>query len=384
MIEFKIQKRSKKSRARIGRLKTPHGEIETPSFVPVATQAAIKTLPSEIAKQTKTQIIIANTFHLHLKPGEKLVKAAGGIHKFMNWDRPAMTDSAGYQVFSLGFGYDFQTGKIAKITEKAGQNNIHINTQPKKIKITDDGVYFTSPIDGKKLFIGPQESIKIQEGIGADIIFAFDECTPPGATYEYVKESLKKTHDWAKICLKTKKSKQALFGIVQGSQFKDLREESAKYINSLGFDGFGIGGEFGANINNMKKILRWTMPNLDENKPRHLLGIGYPKDIETIIKEGVDLFDCTVPTHFARRGVAFIEDGIDNKINLNQTKYLSDKKPLDPHCDCLVCKNYKRNYISHLVRSYEMAGPSLITFHNLYFFNNFVENIRKKIKQGII
>ncbi|MBI3638249.1 tRNA guanosine(34) transglycosylase Tgt [Candidatus Wolfebacteria bacterium] len=382
-MEFKILKKSKKSRARLGILKTPHGEIETPSLVPVATQATIKTLSSDEVLKTKSQILISNTFHLHLKPGEKIVKSAGGLHKFMNWNKPLMTDSGGYQVFSLGFGKDYGTGKIMK----GGRVNnfspkriaIEIGQQPRSIKITNDGVYFNSPIDGKKIFIGPKESIKIQESLGADIIFAFDECTSPMADYEYTKKSLLKTHKWTKICLESQRTSQSLFGIVQGGKFKDLRIESSKFIASLPFGGFGIGGEFGDNKKIMTKMIDWVINELPDAKPRHLLGIGHMEDIPEIIKSGVDLFDCTLPTHYGRRGIAFTSA---SRLNLNKSIFLKEKKVLDKKCGCDVCKNYKRNYISHLLRAKEITGMKLLTFHNLYFFNSYVKRIREGIKRG--
>ena len=379
MIEFKILKKSKHSWARLGLLKTSNGEVETPSLVPVATRASVKTLTSEEAEAAKCQILIANTFHLHLKPGEEIVKRAGGLHNFMNWDRPLMTDSGGFQVFSLGFGRDLKVGKILKDSPDNNQELVHVGAQPKFLKITDEGVYFRSPIDGRKLFLGPKESIKIQEKLGADIIFAFDECTPPLASPHYIKEAIKRTHDWAKICIKVKKGKQALFGITQGSKYKDLREESARYINSLGFDGFGIGGDLGEDKQTTKKILEWTMPLLDQSKPRHLLGIGHLEDMEPIIKRGIDTFDCTMPTQYARRGIAFTSAG---RINLRQPKFLKDKNPVDKKCACGTCANYRRDYISHLFRAGEITALRLLTFHNLFYFNTFVENIRKKIKKG--
>ncbi|PIS39822.1 MAG: tRNA guanosine(34) transglycosylase Tgt [Candidatus Nealsonbacteria bacterium CG08_land_8_20_14_0_20_36_22] len=381
MIEFKILKNSKKSWARLGILKTEHGVVETPCLVPVATQAVVKTLDSREVKETKTQILIANTFHLHLKPGEKIIEAAGGLHKFMNWQGSLMTDSGGFQVFSLGFGKDFNVGKILKYFPGQNTEIIKKSRQPKFLKITQDGVYFQSPLDGRKLFLGPKKAIKIQEQLGADIIFAFDECTAPLTSFEYAKKSLERTHKWAKICLENKRSKQAIFGIVQGSRFKELRQESAKFINSLGFDGFGIGGDLGQSKKTMKKILNWTIPYLEKSKPRHLLGIGYLEDIENIIKSGIDLFDCTVPTHYGRRGVAFTGLG---DLKLQQAKFLRNKNPIDRNCKCFVCQNYTRGYISHLIRAKEITGMKLVTFHNLYFFNTFVEEIRKKIKEGKI
>jgi queuine tRNA-ribosyltransferase/7-cyano-7-deazaguanine tRNA-ribosyltransferase len=389
MIEFKVLKKSKKSQARLGVLKTKHGDIETPSLVPVATQAVVKTLGSDEVLDTKSQILIANTFHLHLKPGEGIIKANGGIHKFMNWPRPLMTDSGGFQVFSLGFGKDFGTGKINKSPEiriqksETKKRTITTKSKPQNLKITDKGVWFRSPIDGRKIFMGPSESIKIQEVIGADIIFAFDECTSPLADKKYIEKSMARTHKWAKASIKAKKNKkQSLFGIVQGSHFKDLRQESAKFINSLNFDGFGIGGDLGDATSNKqmtKNILRWTLPYLDAKKPRHLLGIGFLEDIEKTIKEGIDLFDCTVPTQHARHGIAYTSGG---KLDLYKTKFLRDRNPLDKKCDCKVCQEYNRSYLSHLIKAREITGLKLLTFHNLYFFNSFVEEMRKKIKKG--
>ena len=381
MIEFQVIKKSNKSLARLGILKTSHGEIETPTLVPVATQAVIKTLTSEEVLETKTQILISNTFHLHLKPGEDFIRKSGGLHKFMNWRKPIMTDSGGFQVFSLGFGHDLNVGKLLKYFPGKNHQIIEHGKQPKRLKITDDGVIFKSPIDGKELFIGPKKSIDIQKKLGADIIFAFDECTAPLCSYDYAKKALKRTHNWAKICVESMRGnkKQSLFGIIQGSRFKDLREEGADFINSLDFAGFGIGGYLGEDKRQMKEVVGWAVSRLQVSKPRHLLGIGYLEDIENIIKWGIDTFDCTVPTHYARRGIAFTGAG---KINFNKTLLLKSKISLDKNCSCFVCKNYKRNYIAHLIRAKEITGMKLLTFHNLYYFNNFVEKIREKIKSG--
>lgn len=422
MIEFKILKKSKRSQARLGIIKTDYGFIETPSLVPVATQAVVKTLTSEEVIETKTQILIANTFHLHLKPGEKIIKSQGGLHKFMNWQHPLMTDSGGFQVFSLGFGRDFDVGKILRCrnghvlataqppserlrwrcflarpakrdtmlarSQSRAPNmsiptsfSIRVGQQPKLLKITNEGVIFTSPLDGQKIFLGPKESIKIQESLGADIIFAFDECTSPTADYAYTKNSLSRTHQWTKICLSSKYSKQALFGIIQGGKYKDLRIESAKFIGSLDFDGFGIGGEFGDDKKIMAQIIDWAVKELPEEKPRHLLGIGHLEDIPKIIKEGIDTFDCIVPTHYARHGIAFTSQG---KLDMQKSKFLKDKNPLDKKCSCSVCQNYSRSYITHLLRAKEITASKLLTFHNLYFFNSFIEKIRKDIKNGKI
>lgn len=378
MIGFKIEYKSKKSNARIGVLKTPHGEIETPAFVGVATQAVVKTLTSEAVKRAKSQILISNTFHLHLKPGENILKKAGGIHKFMNWDRPLMTDSGGFQVFSLGFGRDHGVGKILK--EKSNLK-IKSGKKPKNVKITDDGVFFRSPKDGQKLFIGPKESIQIQEAIGADIMFAFDECTSPIADYFYTKKSLEKTHKWAQICLDSKKTNQALYGIVQGGKFDELRTESAKFIGSLPFDGFGIGGEFGDEKRTMTDMLDTTLPHLPESKPRHLLGIGHLEDILPVMTNAIDTFDCIVPTHYARHGIAFTSKG---RLDMRKSVFLTDQKRLDDKCECSTCLNYTRSYITHLFRAEEITALGLLTFHNLHFFNTYVENLRKKIKEGKI
>lgn len=389
MIEFKILKKSKKSGARLGILKTLHGIVETPALVPVATQAVVKTLTSEEAEAAKCQILIANTFHLHVRGVDKIVAAptqgrSSGLHKFMNWPRPLMTDSGGFQVFSMGFGHDLNIGKIGYFPKKE-KIIIDKNSQPKRVRITSQGVYFRSPVDGRELFLGPRESIKIQEALDADIIFAFDECTPPLSSRAYIEAAVKRTHNWAKICVNTKKGRQAIFGIIQGSKYKDLRIKSAKFINSLGFDGFGIGGDLGESKSDTKKILEWCLPHLNESKPRHLLGIGKIEDIENIIKSGIDTFDCTVSTHYGRRGIAFTSEGT---LDFNKSKFLnpptSGKKPLDPKCGCSVCQNYKRNYIAHLFKAGEITAMRLLTSHNLYFFNTFVEQIREKIKSGKI
>ncbi|MDO8585064.1 MAG: tRNA guanosine(34) transglycosylase Tgt [bacterium] len=376
MISFHILKKSPKSNARLGILKTPHGEVETPALVPVATQAVVKTLTSAEVVRTNSQLLISNTFHLHLKPGEAVVKKSGGLHEFMQWPKPIMTDSAGYQVFSLGFGRDYGTGKILK--EKRGEKIVR-GDQPKAIRITEDGVRFRSPVDGREIFIGPKESIKIQEALGADIIFAFDECTSPIADEAYTRSAMERTHRWAKVCLEAKRSRQALYGIVQGGKFKKLRQASAAYIGALPFDGVGIGGEFGDNKKTMSAMLRTVMKELPEGKPRHLLGIGHLEDIEKIVREGVDTFDCTVPTHYARHGVAFTSRG---RLDMRKMKFMTDRKPLDPACDCETCGTYSRSYITHLLRAGEITALRLLTFHNLYYFNGVVAEVRRMIKNG--
>jgi queuine tRNA-ribosyltransferase len=388
MIEFSVLKRSKKSAARLGILKTPHGEVRTPAIVPVATLAAIKALRNDEVLETKTQLIISNTYHLHLQPGEKVVKAAGGINKFMNWPKPTMTDSGGFQVFSLGFGRDLGIGKNSiKYYPGKIERAIEKGNQPKSLRMTEQGVHFRSPLTGDELFLGPEESIAIQEKLGADIMYAFDECPPPGVTHTYMKQSLDRTHRWAKRSLDARRGKQAMYGIVQGSGFEDLRKEGAKHIAKMGFDGYGIGGDLGESKSASRTILNWVIPLLDQKKPRHLLGIGHIEDIENIIKGGVDTFDCTVPTHYARRGIAFVSKaagGPSGRIDFGKASLLSDKKPIDPGCECTVCKKYTRNYIAHLVRANEITGGALITFHNLFFFNTYVEKVREKIAKGTL
>lgn len=376
MIGFKVLKQSTRSQARLGILVTPHGEVETPCLVPVATQASVKTLTSEQIVATGSQLLISNTLHLHLKPGEGVVKHAGGLHAFMHWPRALMTDSGGFQVFSLGFGADFNTSKVLKTKSLS---RVSVGQQPRLLKITDEGVEFTSFLDGRKLWLGPKESIAIQQKLGADIILAFDECPPPQANEAYVKHSLERTHRWAEQSLQARTSQQAMYGIVQGGKYKRWRLESARYISGLGFDGFGIGGEFGADKATMVRMLSWVNKVLPATKPRHLLGIGYLADIPKVIKAGVDTFDCIVPTHFARHGIAFTSRG---NLDLSKSKFLTDSAPLDAKCNCVVCQGYKRSYLAHLCRAKELTALQLLTFHNLYFFNTLVATYRQQIKQG--
>ena len=377
MFEFKILKRSKKSRARLGVISTPHGDIETPAFVPVATRAAIRTLDSDEVAQAGAQMLICNTYHLHLTPGEKLVKKAGGLHKFMHWKKPLMTDSGGFQVYSLGFGRDHGVGKVL---QKEQERSLREDAQPVSVKIEENGVRFRSPIDGKELFLNPKESIRIQEALGADIMFAFDECPSPLADEEYMRKSLEKTHRWAQKCIDAKKSKkQALYGIAQGGAFEPLRIESAKIIGTMDFDGFGIGGEFGYDKKSLAKIVSAVTDNLPENKPRHLLGIGHPEDFAYSMRSGADTFDCIVPTQYARRATVFTSKG---RVDLRKPKMMSVQKPLDQKCLCDVCKNYSTAYISHLLRAHDLTGMKLATMHNVYYFNALAKKLRDKIASG--
>jgi queuine tRNA-ribosyltransferase len=384
MIKFSVTKQSKKSRARVGLLETSHGLVETPALVTVATQAVVKTLTSEEVKTAGSQLLICNTYHLHIRPGEKIIRMHGKLHKFMRWQRPLMTDSGGFQVFSLGFGKQHGMGKVLR--EKSSLV-VDVGAQPQDITITDDGVLFRSYLDGKELFLNPKESIRIQEALGADIMIAFDECPPPVASHAYVKESLERTHRWAQESLQAKKSRTpALYGVVQGGRFADLRKASAQYIGKLPFDGFAIGGEFGGNKRTMSTMLHHVTDNLPKSKSRHLLGIGHPEDLLPIIKAGVDTFDCVVPTQYARHGIAFVVEG---RLNLRKAMFLKDRTPLDAYCTCFVCcassaGGYSRGYIAHLLRAHELTAMKLLTFHNLHYFNTAIANTRERIKNGKI
>ncbi len=383
MFEFKIIKKDRKTKARLGILKTPHGIVHTPAFVPVATKGALRGIEFEKIKNLGAEILMINTFHFYINERYKLVKKFGGLHRFLNLNLPLMTDSGGFQVFSLGFGLEHGVGKIAPIFPE--ENKIQSKPRSKSlVKIYDEGVEFISPYDGKKLFLDPETSIRIQKNLGADIIFAFDECTSPLSSYEYTQKALLRTHQWAERSLKEfskTKTNQVLFGIVQGGEYKDLREESARFISSLPFFGFGIGGSLGKSKKDMLNVLEWTIPLLPENKPRHLLGIGEVEDIFLAVERGIDLFDCVIPTRLARHGTAITSKG---KIDLRKSKYLKDKSPLDKKCQCQVCQKYSKAYLSHLVREKEINSILLLAHHNLYFILNLMKEIRKAIKNGAL
>lgn len=390
-MQFKVTKQSKKSLARLGVIKTSHGVLHTPALFPVATQAVVKAIDSNDIKQIGFEGVLANTYHLHLKPGEKIIKKAGGLHKFMNFPGIIATDSGGFQVFSLGAGLEHKVGKIAKASP-APQRLTSGSTPMSGVKITEQGVYFKSHFDGSQHFLSPEKSMQIQQALGADIIFAFDEPSSPLAGFDYTKKAMERTHRWAIRCLKQHKKnvankndrrylRQMLFGIIQGGEYKNLRGQSAKFIVSLDFDGFGIGGSFGKSYGdskkNIAKVLRWTIPLLPKEKPRHLLGIGYLDDMEIAIKNGVDLFDCVHPTRIARHGIAIL--GKNKSINLQKAIFLKDKKPLLTGCACPSCQNYSRAYICHLFRAKEITAQRLLTMHNLWFFKQFIDKIREKV-----
>jgi len=380
-MEFRIIKKSRKSEARLGIIKTKYGVLHTPAFFPVATQGTVKTLSLEDVKEIGFEGILCNTYHLFLRPGSHLIKSYGGLHRFLNFNGVIVTDSGGFQVFSLGKGLEQRIGKFVKGSLKESKK---IGSKTSLVKVKEEGVYFKSHLDGREHFLSPEKSIKIQQDLGADIIFAFDECTSPFDDFAETKKALERTHRWAERSLvafqnqnKNKSKNQALFGIVQGGGYKNLRGESAKFIGSLDFDGFGLGGWFGENKKEMFEILAWTISFLPENKPRHLLGVGYLEDIKKTIEQGVDLFDCVYPTRFARHGVVFLANG--KLLDLKKAKFLSDKKPIDKNCDCFVCRNYSKGYLCHLLRAGEMTVLRLLTYHNLWFFKKFIEDLRQKI-----
>jgi queuine tRNA-ribosyltransferase len=393
-----------KSLGRAGTITTPHGIIETPAFIPVGTKATIKALTPEQVNDLGAQAVLANTYHLFLQPGDELVAKAGGLHKFMHWQKPIVTDSGGFQVFSLGAAYGKDISKVVKITDPSLMipERFDDSDAPKLATIDRDGVSFKSHLDGSMHYISPEKSIQIQHNLGADIIFAFDECTSPAEDDRYQSDALMRTHAWAKRCLsehvKLSDEKNAitngdanqiaLFGIVQGGRNESLRKESAKIISEMSvtrkdaegndvsreFDGFGIGGSFAKE--DMSSAVKWVNEILPEDKPRHLLGIGEPEDLFIGVENGVDMFDCVAPTRNARNGSLYTSNG---KINMLNAQYREDFSSLEKDCGCYTCKNYTRAYLSHLYRSKEMLAGTLGTIHNLYFIVTLVKDIRSSI-----
>lgn len=383
-IKFSIVKELGGPTAKLGRagiLETPHGVIETPAFVSVGTKASVKALTPEQILETGAEVVLANTYHLYLEPGDERVKKFGGLHKFMNWSGPMMTDSGGFQVFSLGAAYGKELSKVVSITDPS-QLLAERSTDsevPRLAQIGADGVSFRSHHDGSLHYITPEKSIEIQHNLGADIIFAFDECTSPTETFEYQEEAMERTHRWAQRSLDFHKSKsnsesQALFGIVQGGREESLRKRSAEFMKSLEFDGFGIGGSFAKE--DMETAVKWVNEILPPEKPRHLLGIGEPEDLFMGVENGVDLFDCVAPTRNGRGGTLYTSRG---KINIRNAEFREDLKPVDEECACNVCKNYSRAYLCHLYRAHEMLGGTLGSIHNLYFIINLVKKMRESI-----
>jgi queuine tRNA-ribosyltransferase len=394
VMKFIIEKELGNGRGRVGKIETEHGVISTPAFIVVGTKATVKALTTEQVMSLGADAVLANTYHLYLQPGEEILKKAGGLHKFMNWHGPTFTDSGGFQAFSLGVAYDNNVGKIVKKdNEKRNLDNEKIKSDEESLKDTDpdsnsthaklvsideDGIDFKSIIDGSSHRFTPERSIEIQHNIGADIIFAFDECTSPLASYEYQKEAMDRTHRWARRSLdyhnKNNINNQAIFGIVQGGRYEDLRKESSKIISGMAFDGFGIGGSF--DKEDMYSTVGWVNDNLPKDKPRHLLGIGEPMDLFGGIENGADTFDCVAPTRMARNGSLYTYDG---RINILNEKYISDFSKIDNECKCYTCTNYTSAYLSHLFRSKEMLGATLASIHNLYFIVNLVKKIRESM-----
>ena len=391
-ISFEIEKRGV-GLARAGVLKTPHGDIQTPAFTPVATKASLKGIAPEKFAELGIQGVISNTYHLFLSPGEKLIEAAGGIHKFMNFDGPIMTDSGGFQVFSLGVGFGKKVSKFGNEPELLHEvkprsepvlYDEEFSTSHGKLAIVDDeGVSFTSHIDGSFHRFTPERSIEIQHALGADIIYAFDECTSPEADRDYQKEAMDRTHAWAKRSLAAhrqdpaKDASQGIYGIVQGGRYEDLRIESAKALAAMDFDGYGIGGSFSKQ--DILGILELVDRELPEDKPRHLLGIGEPEDIFIGAAAGIDTFDCVVPTRKGRTGCFYTHRG---QIIIRNAEFKEDFSPIDPDCDCYVCTGFTRAYIHHLFRTNEMLGPLLGSAHNIHFLTKLTAQIRESIIDG--
>jgi queuine tRNA-ribosyltransferase len=352
-VRYELIKTCKQTGARIGKLHTPHGTIDTPVFMPVGTLATVKAMSPEELKEMEAQIILSNTYHLFLRPGHEIVEEAGGLHSFMNWDRAILTDSGGFQVFSL--------------------SNLR--------EIDEEGVSFRSHLNGEKLFIGPEKAMEIQNALGADIIMAFDECAPYPAEPEYVKPSMERTTRWAERCLKAHKRPhdQALFGIVQGGMYRELREQSAKEITSLDFPGYAIGGlSVGEPHHMMFEVLDYTVPLLPANKPRYLMGVGSPDALIEGAIRGIDMFDCVLPTRIARNGTCMTSHG---RLVIRNAKYARDFTPLDHHCDCYTCRNYSRAYIRHLLKCDEILGIRLTTYHNLHFLIQLMKQVRQAIME---
>lgn len=384
MVQFSFRVLRKEGMARAGVITTKHGKIETPYFIPVATLASVKALDSEDLLNLGVQCTLANTYHLHLKPGDELIKKLGGLHKFMNFSQPIFTDSGGFQAFSLGFGMEHNINKLGNIFP--GKRKVE-EKKEKLAKVDDKGVTFRSVYDGSKHFLDAKKSMKIQANLGADIIMAFDECTSPLSDYDYTKKALDRTHRWALDSWKYHDKKQAIYGIIQGGWFKDLRLASSSFISSLPFEGIAIGGSLGKSKKDMHKILEWVIPLLD-NRPRHLLGIGDIDDLFECVERGIDTFDCVAPTRIARRGNLYIlpESGgrMENKfrINIKAAAYKGDKKPIDSKCTCSTCKNYSRAYLRHLYSVNELSYFRLATIHNVYFMLRLMEGIRQAIKEN--
>lgn len=350
MFEYELIKEDKDTGARAGVFHTPHGDIQTPVFMPVGTQATVKTMTPEELKACNAQIILSNTYHLYLRPGHELVKEAGGLHGFMNWDRPILTDSGGFQVFSLG---DLR-------------------------KIKEEGVEFRSHIDGSKHLFTPESVMEIENALGADIIMAFDECAPYPASYDYVQKSSDRTFRWLERCKAAhKREDQALFGIIQGGMYRELREKSARDITSIDLPGYAIGGlSVGEPAEKMYEMLDYTTPLMPKHKPRYLMGVGAPENLIEGVIRGIDMFDCVLPTRIGRNGTVFTKEG---KLVIRNAEYARDFRPMEEGCQCYACQNYSRAYIRHLIKAGEVLGIRLTTIHNIHFLTNLMAELRQAI-----
>ena len=374
--------------ARAGKLVTPHGAIDTPSFVAVGTQATVRAVSVDDLRRIGTQVIITNAFHLHLHPGEELIEKMGGLHGFMSWKGPLMTDSGGFQIFSLGAAKEHGVGKIAPIFPERQDRGGHFSSKKRKplVSVDEDGVEFISYLDGSSHRFTPERVIEIGRKFGSDIIMVLDECTSPLHDYHYTRTAMERTHRWAGRALeafhRASKGPQALLGIVQGGAYKDLREESATFIAGQGFDGYAIGGSLGKSKEDMHQVLEWTIPFLPQNKPRHLLGIGTVEDIFEVVKRGVDLFDCVAPTRMARTGTLFVKEEEGFKIHILNAKFKDDPGPIEESCQCYTCCNYSRAYLRHLFLAKELLAIRLGTIHNLHFIESLMRQIREAIKIG--
>ncbi|HTK04668.1 MAG TPA: tRNA guanosine(34) transglycosylase Tgt [Candidatus Eisenbacteria bacterium] len=388
ILHFEITHKDPKSLARVGKLKVKHGELETPAFIVVGTRASVKAVDPRELKAMGVQITLANTYHLMLRPGAEAVAEQGGLHSFMGWDGPMVTDSGGFQAFSLGFAIEHGVGKMVKMFPAEGKHDRAPAPQrPKLAKITPDGIMFHSHLDASKHMLTPERSIDIQEKLGADIILVLDECTSPLSTYEYTRDSLELSHRWAERSFAAHKTDQALAGIVQGGAYEDLRTHAAKWNAAMPFDSYAIGGSLGKSKDDMWRILEWTNVILPENKPRHLLGIGGVDDVFGAVERGVDMFDCISPTRLARMGIVHLrpESGGNaaNKWRLHLNGSVkADKGPIDPACECSTCTRFSRAYLRHLLATGELLGFALTSAHNLYFITKLFEEIRAAIKTG--
>lgn len=378
-LKFSISHRLHGAQARVGQITTPHGTIETPAFIPVGTQATLKALTPEQLKATGAQAMLVNAYHLYLRPGHETLDKAGGVHTFMNWDGPTFSDSGGFQVMSLGVGFK-------KVIDMSGQGSGNVTSKKDKLAtIDDEGVTFKSHLDGSYHRLNAEKSMQIQHGIGADITFAFDELTTLHHSYDYQVESLeRRTHPWAVRSLaehkrlnavRTHRPPQALFGVVQGAHYEDLRRQSARFLGAMDFDGFGLGGAL--EKARIGEIVRWMSEELPEDKPRHMLGISEPDDIFACIENGADTFDCVSPARVGRNGALYTRGG---RINIKRAEFKQDFRPFDEACDCYTCAHYSRAYLHHLFRTGELLANTLATIHNERFIVRLVDDIRESIK----